>query len=160
MDQEDILALVADIVTAHVSNNSVAAGDLPTLIQSVYGALDKLGEPVAPAAEKRTPAVPVRSSVKPEAISCLECGRRMKTIKRHLLSDHGLTPAEYKARWNLPAIYPMVAPAYAEKRKELAVAIGLGRKRAKQAAPETAAPRKPGRPRKTLSPAFGSSEAE
>jgi predicted transcriptional regulator len=169
MDQENILTLAADIVSAHVSNNRVDADQLPGLIQSVYGALAGLGEPEAPAEVERTPAVSIRASVKPDAITCLECGRRMKTIKRHLSSDHGLTPAEYKARWNLPANYPMVAPAYAERRKELAVTIGLGRKRTaapkaksgttpeNAAAPETA--KKPGRPRKKLSPAYEGGEA-
>jgi predicted transcriptional regulator len=98
------------------------------LIQSVYTSLAGLGQAPAPV-EKREPAVSVRSSVKADAITCLECGAKMKMLKRHLSTDHGLSPAEYRTRWHLAADYPMVAPDYAAKRKELAVKIGLGRKR-------------------------------
>lgn len=128
MENETIITLTADIVSAHVSNNSVAAGDIPTLIQSVFGALAAAGQPAPAVEEKPTPAVSVRSSVKQDAIACLECGGKYKMLKRHLNTDHGLTPIEYKARWGLTADYPLVAPAYAAKRKELALKIGLGRK--------------------------------
>ena len=128
MENEALLDHVADIVSAHVSNNSVAAADLPGLIQAVYASLAALGQPPEPAAEELKPAVSVRASVKPDAVTCLECGGKMKMLKRHLGSDHGMTPAEYRTRWSLPADYPMVAPDYAAKRKELAVRIGLGRK--------------------------------
>ena len=151
MDQENILTLAADIVSAHVSNNSVAAADLPNLIQAVYGALNSLGSE-APATEvPQTPAISIRASVKPDAITCLECGFKGKMLKRHLSSDHNLTPAEYKVKWKLGADYPLVAPNYATKRKELAVKIGLGRK--------PGSGKKPGRPRKTLKPAFKNSES-
>jgi len=128
MTDETLLTLAADIVSAHVSNNSVAAEDLPTLIQSIYASLAGLGKAAPIVEEKREPAVSIRSSVKPEAIACLECGTKLKMLKRHLGTDHGLTPAEYKARWGLNADYPLVAPDYAAKRKELALKIGLGRK--------------------------------
>jgi predicted transcriptional regulator len=122
-----VITLTSDIVAAHVSNNSVSVDEVPALIQNVYGALASLG--VAPAPEvKLEPAVSIRSSIKNDHIVCLEDGKKMKMLKRHLMTDHGLTPAEYRARWNLPADYPMVAPDYAEKRRTLAKEIGLGRK--------------------------------
>ena len=124
---ETLITLTSDIVAAHVSNNSVAVDEVPTLIQNVYGALAGLGSaPAAP--EKLEPAVSIRSSIKNDHIVCLEDGKKMKMLKRHLMTDHGLTPAEYRVRWGLPADYPMVAPDYAEKRRTLAKEIGLGRK--------------------------------
>ena len=127
-DQNEMLiTLTADIVTAHVANNNVEVGDLPALIQNVHGALAGLGtEPQVE--EKPEPAVSVRASVKNDHLVCLEDGKKMKMLKRHLLTDHGMTPEEYRERWNLPADYPMVAPEYADKRRELAKKIGLGRK--------------------------------
>ena len=110
-----------------MSNNNVAVEDVSTLIGSVYSALAGLG--AAPQAEvKPEPAVSVRASVKNDHIVCLEDGKKMKMLKRHLMTDHGLTPAEYRARWGLASDYPMVAPDYAEKRRTLAKEIGLGRK--------------------------------
>lgn len=150
MAEETLLTLAADIVSAHVSNNSVATNDLPALIQSVYSALSGLGETVATPEEKREPAVSIRSSVKPDAIVCLECGAKLKMLKRHLSTDHDLSPADYKARWNLADAYPLVAPDYAAKRKELALKIGLGRKPAAKPEPaKTKAPRarKPAAPK-------------
>ena len=124
---ETLITLTSDIVAAHVSNNSVAVEDVPTLIHNVYGALAGLG--TAPQAEEKPePAVSIRASVKSDHLVCLEDGKKMKMLKRHLMTDHGLTPAEYRARWGLPADYPMVAPDYAEKRRTLAKQIGLGRK--------------------------------
>ena len=124
---ETLITLTSDIVAAHVSNNNVNLDDVPALIQKVYGALAGLG--AAPQAEvKPEPAVSVRASVKNDHIVCLEDGKKMKMLKRHLMTDHGLTPAEYRTRWGLPADYPMVAPDYAEKRRALAKEIGLGRK--------------------------------
>ncbi len=124
---ETLITLTSDIVAAHVSNNNVTVEDVPTLIQNVYGALAGLG--AAPQSEERPePAVSVRSSVKADHLVCLEDGKKMKMLKRHLMTDHGLTPAEYRTRWGLPADYPMVAPDYAEKRRVLAKQIGLGRK--------------------------------
>ena len=125
---ETLITLTSDIVSAHVSNNSVSLGDLPTLISSVYDALAGLGK-AAPAPEAPPePAVSIRSSVKPDHIVCLEDGKKLKMLKRHLSTHYNLTPDQYRARWNLPADYPMVAPNYAEKRRELAKSIGLGRK--------------------------------
>ena len=124
---ETLITLTSDIVAAHVSNNSVAVDELPTLIKNVYGALSGLGA-AAQEEARPEPAVSIRASVKPDHLVCLEDGKKMKMLKRHLMTDHGLTPAEYRARWGLPADYPMVAPEYAEKRRTLAKQIGLGRK--------------------------------
>lgn len=126
---ETLITLTSDIVAAHVSNNSVSAAELSSLIGSVYGALAALGQ-AAPAVEEAPlkPAVSIRSSVKNDKIICLDCGTDLKMLKRHLMTHHNLTPEQYKARWNLAADYPLVAPDYAEKRRELAVKIGLGRK--------------------------------
>jgi predicted transcriptional regulator len=128
---ETLIALTADIVSAHVSNNSVAVSDLPTLIQNVHQALNNLdGESAAPA-PAREPAVPVRASVKPEYIVCLEDGKKLKMLKRHLMTHYQMTPEQYRAKWKLPADYPMVAPRYAEQRRALAKKIGLGTQRRK-----------------------------
>ena len=124
---EMLITLTADIVTAHVANNNVDGETLPGLIESVYGALSGLGTEET-VEERPEPAVTVRASVKSDHLVCLEDGKKMKMLKRHLMTDHGMTPEEYRARWNLPADYPMVAPNYAEKRRELAKKIGLGRK--------------------------------
>ena len=128
MADETLIALTGDIVASHVSNNTISTEDLTVLIKSVYDALANVGKTPAVIEEKREPAVSVRSSVKADAIACLECGRKMKMLKRHLSADHGLTIPEYKARWNLTSDYPTVAPDYAAKRTELALANGLGRK--------------------------------
>jgi predicted transcriptional regulator len=128
---DSILTLTADIVAAHVSNNTVAVNDLPQLIANVHGALGDLGSPPTP--EKAQPKVAVRSSIKPAYIVCLECGMKLKMMKRHLKTHHATTPAEYRAKWNLSGDYPMVAPEYGEQRRKLAVEIGLGTKRRKVA---------------------------
>lgn len=125
---ETLITLTSDIVAAHVSNNSVSADEVATLIGSVYSALSGLGEDAAPARAAPEPAVSIRSSVKRDHIACLDCGKKMKMLRRHLSSEHDTTPAEYRAKWGLAADYPMVAPDYAETRRELAVKIGLGRK--------------------------------
>ena len=124
---ETLITLTSDIVAAHVSNNNVDVDQVPTLISNVYSALAGLGGDVAQE-ETPEPAVSIRSSVKKDYIVCLEDGKKMKMLKRHLKTAYDMTPDEYRARWNLPADYPMVAPSYAEKRRELAVKIGLGRK--------------------------------
>ncbi|WP_120078085.1 MucR family transcriptional regulator [Aurantiacibacter odishensis] len=124
---EMLITLTADIVTAHVANNNVDGETLPGLIESVYGALSGLGTEET-VEERPEPAVSVRASVKNDHLVCLEDGKKMKMLKRHLMTDHGMTPEEYRERWNLGADYPMVAPDYAEKRRELAKKIGLGRK--------------------------------
>ena len=127
-DEETIIALTADIVAAHVGNNSVSVSDLPAIIAGVHAALTGLGTPAVIPPVKQEPAVPIRSSVKPDFIVCLEDGKKMKMLKRHLMTAYGMTPDAYRAKWGLPADYPMVAPAYAETRRTLAVKIGLGRK--------------------------------
>jgi predicted transcriptional regulator len=126
--KEALITLTADIVSAHVSNNDVAVADLPALISNVYTALASLGETPVLEEPKPEPAVSIRSSVKPDYIVCLEDGKKLKMLKRYLRTNYNLSPEEYRARWGLPADYPMVAPAYAEKRRDLAVKIGLGRK--------------------------------
>jgi predicted transcriptional regulator len=127
MEKETIVTLTADIVSAHVSNNSVAANDLPNLIRSVYSALSGVTAEEIVEAERPEPAVSIRASVQKDAITCLECGASMKLLKRHLTAEHGMTPDAYRARWDLDADYPLVAPSYAERRKELAVEMGLGK---------------------------------
>lgn len=125
---ETLITLASDIVAAHVSNNSVAVDDLPTLITNVYGALAGLGQAAVVEEARPEPAVSIRASVKPDYIVCLEDGKKLKMLKRHLMTHYNMTPDDYRQRWNLPADYPMVAPNYAEKRRELAKKIGLGRK--------------------------------
>ena len=125
---ETLITLTSDIVAAHVSNNSVSADEVAALITNVYSALSGLGEASAPEEPAPEPAVSVRSSVKKDHIVCLDCGKKMKMLRRHLSSEHDTTPQEYRDKWGLGADYPMVAPDYAETRRELAVKIGLGRK--------------------------------
>lgn len=124
---ETLLMLTVDIVAAHVSNNNVALNDMPTLIVRVHNALAGLGSESEAAPQAQKPAVSVRNSVRPDHIVCLEDGRRMKMLKRHLSTDHGMTAADYRTKWNLPGDYPMVAPAYAEHRRTIAIENGLGR---------------------------------
>jgi predicted transcriptional regulator len=121
-----VIAFTADIVSAHVSNNSVAVGDLPALIQNVHAALAGLGRETPAPEQKREPAVSVRASVKPDYIICLEDGKRLKMLRRHLLINYQMTPEQYRAKWSLPLDYPMVAPNYTEQRRTLAKKIGLG----------------------------------
>ncbi len=116
-DNTELLSLTADIVSSHVSNNSVAVSDLPGLIGNVYAALAGLGTVAAPEKAQQEPAVSVRASIKPDYIVCLEDGKKLKMLKRHLMTSYGLTPDAYRAKWNLPADYPMVAPSYAERRR-------------------------------------------
>lgn len=127
--EDTLLTLTADIVAAHVSNNSVAVNDLPHLIQNVHQALSGISPGASPVEEKQEPKVSIRSSVKPDFISCLECGKKQKMLKRHLMTNHEMTPADYRHKWQLSADYPMVAPNYAEQRRTLAKSIGLGTKR-------------------------------
>jgi predicted transcriptional regulator len=132
-DREDLvedqtLRMAVDIVTAYLSNNSLPAATIPDLIATVHGALSNLGRPSEEAVQaSRKPAVPIRKSVTPDYIVCLEDGKRLKMLKRYLRSNFGMTPAEYRTRWGLPADYPMVAPNYAKQRSEFAKQIGLGR---------------------------------
>ena len=130
---DNLTNLTAEIVAAFVSNNTVAVSDLPNAINAVRSALTGLGQPSASAqpAEKPTPAVPIRKSVTPDYIVCLEDGKKLKMLKRYLRSTYNMSPDEYRARWGLPPEYPMVAPNYASARSEMAKSIGLGRKRRK-----------------------------
>jgi predicted transcriptional regulator len=123
----DLLALTTEIVAAHVSNNTVAVADLPTLINQVYQSLSTIGSGPAPVAERPQPAVSIKKSIHPDYIVCLEDGKKLKMLKRHLRSTYGLTPDAYRAKWGLPADYPMVAPNYAQQRSAFAKQIGLGR---------------------------------
>ena len=121
--------LTAEIVSAYVSNNTVRAEDLPTLISDVHSALQQAPNRKAePATEPQQPAVSIRKSVTPDYIISLEDGQKFKSLKRHLMTAYGMTPAEYRAKWGLRSDYPMVAPNYAKSRSELARSIGLGRK--------------------------------
>ena len=124
-----LIELTAEIVAAYVSNNSVAANDLPNVISQVHTALGGTAMPVEEIVEKQKPAVTVRRSIQNDHLVCLEDGQKFKSLKRHLMSHHGLTPEQYREKWELPADYPMVAPAYAEARSRLAKEMGLGQKR-------------------------------
>jgi predicted transcriptional regulator len=126
--KETLITLTSDIVAAHVSNNGVAVEDVPSLITKVYSALASLGETPVVVEARPEPAVSIRASVKPDYIVCLEDGKKLKMLKRYLRTNFNMTPEEYRARWGLPADYPMVAPNYAETRRDLAKKIGLGRK--------------------------------
>ena len=132
-NDDTLITLTADIVAAHVSNNSVAVNDLPQLIANVHGALSTLGSAGAAPEVRAEPKVPVRSSIKPDYIVCLEDGKRLKMLKRHLMTHYQMTPDQYRQKWGLNSDYPMVAPNYAEQRRALAKSIGLGTKRKKSA---------------------------
>ena len=123
-----ILGLTAQIVSAHLSHNRLETDALPSLIQSVYRSLSTVGDVQPAATPARSPAVPIRKSVFPEYIVCLEDGKKLKMLKRHLQASYGITPDEYRKKWGLPMDYPMVAPSYAAKRSSLAKENGLGRK--------------------------------
>ncbi|MGB3740140.1 MAG: MucR family transcriptional regulator [Pontixanthobacter sp.] len=125
---EMLIALTSDIVTAHVSKSNVDMTDLSQLIGNVHAALTDLGQSVDAEENSHEPAVSVRASVKKEHLVCLECGRKLKVLKRHLMTEHDMTVADYRSRWELPKDYPMVAPEYAATRSDLAKRSGLGRK--------------------------------
>jgi predicted transcriptional regulator len=138
---EDLLALTAQIVSAHVTKNTVEVGEVPTLIRDVYRTLLGLGDAApAPAAEAAKPAVPATKSVFASHIICMECGKKMTMLKRHLMTEHGLTIDQYRSKYSLPGTYPMVAPDYAKTRSSLAKEMGLGKSRS--AAPKKVARRK------------------
>jgi predicted transcriptional regulator len=126
----DVRQMASDIVAAYVSNNQMRADEVPDFIQKVMSALAVTGaqgaEPPAPA-EAQTPAVSIRKSVQDDAVTCLECGAAQKTLKRHIGTAHGLSEAEYRGKWNLPADHPLVAPAYSRERSAMAKKIGLGK---------------------------------
>ncbi len=127
-ETNDLLELTTEIVSSHVANNTVAVQDLPELIRQVYGTLTTIEQGPAPQADRPQPAVPVKRSVTPDYIVCLEDGRKLKMLKRHLKTAYNMSPEEYRDRWGLPADYPMVAPNYARQRSALAKKIGLGTK--------------------------------
>ena len=163
---ESLITHTADIVASYVANNSLGADGVSSLIQDVYASLAGLGEPAGEPLPD--PAVPIRSSVKNDHIVCLEDGKKLKMLKRHLMTEHGMTPDEYRARWELPSSYPMVARDYAETRRDLAKKIGLGRKPGQRPAAQkaannktTAKPRtkKAASPRKSKTSANGSATA-
>jgi predicted transcriptional regulator len=144
---ESVVDIAADIVAAYVSNNSIAAADLPQLISQVHGALVKVSSGVEePKAVEITPAVSIKKSITPDYIICLEDGKKFKSLKRHLRTQYNMSPDEYRVKWGLPADYPMVAPNYAASRSALAKSMGLGQQRRK-AAP--VAVKAPGAKRKT-----------
>ena len=126
----DLLRMSVEIVSAYVSNNSIAATQVPDVINTVYGALNSInGQTVFESSESQKPAVSVRRSVNPDYIVCLEDGKKLKMLKRHLRAAYGMSPDDYRAKWGLPSDYPMVAPNYALQRSALAKKIGLGRKK-------------------------------
>ena len=145
-DGPSLLALTSEIVAAYAGNNTVAVGDLPVLIKSVFATLSSVGQAEQKEPETLTPAVPIKRSVGTDYIVCLEDGRKLTMLKRHLATRYNLTPDEYRRRWGLPKDYPMVAPAYAAQRSELAKRTGLGRKAAPPPPPEEIpAPKRPSR---------------
>jgi predicted transcriptional regulator len=124
----EILALTAEIVSAHVANNAIGQNDVSDLIQSVFGKLTELASGDEAASVELTPAVPIKKSVTDDYIICLEDGKKLKMLKRHLRTAYGLSPEQYRSKWGLPADYPMVAPNYAAQRSAFAKKIGLGKK--------------------------------
>jgi predicted transcriptional regulator len=146
IERGELLALTAEIVAAHAGNNAVAGAEVVGLIQSVFDTLCRLAADEPAAAAELTPAVPIRRSVTDDHIVCLEDGKKLKMLKRHLMTDHGMTPEEYRSKWGLKQDYPMVAPTYSAKRQTLAKQIGLGRKPAPP--PPASEPKKPKRRRK------------
>jgi predicted transcriptional regulator len=125
----DLLALTSQIVSAHLSNNSVSIGDVPKLIEQVFATLNGVQGGAPAMGVKRDPAVPVKKSITKDYLVCLEDGSKHKMLKRHLMSAYGMTPDQYRAKWGLPADYPMVAPSYSKVRSALAKKVGLGTKR-------------------------------
>ena len=131
---EPLLEETTSIVAAYLGNNHVATSEIPPLIRTIHEALATLGQPAEPeAAAKPVPAVPIRKSVTPDYLVCLEDGKKLKMLKRHLMTHYQMTPDEYRQKWGLNADYPMVAPNYAEQRRTLAKKIGLGTKRRRTA---------------------------
>ncbi len=138
-NNEAIVDLVAHIVSAFVAHNSMPATELPALIASTHAALTTLGKASAPAVEEKpVPAVSIKKSITPDFITCLEDGLKFRSLKRHLNTKYGMTPDQYRAKWGLPPDYPMVAPAYAEARSQLAKKMGLGQQRRKIVPPAPA----------------------
>lgn len=127
----DLLQLTAEIISSHVANNTVDGNELSSLIQKVYQTLSELGISKTTVSDRLEPAVPIKKSIHPDYLVCLEDGKKLKMLKRHLKTAYNMTPEQYKERWNLPSDYPMVAPNYANQRSQLAKNIGLGTQRRK-----------------------------
>lgn len=125
-NREDLLALTTEIVSAYLSNNTVTANDIPAVIEQVFKTLANVNTESSISADRPQPAVPIKKSVNPDYIICLEDGKKLKMLKRHLKTAYNMSPEEYRERWGLPADYPMVAPNYAKQRSKLAKDIGLG----------------------------------
>lgn len=156
MERGEILELTAQIVSAYVENNPVDPGQVADLLQTVFGTLSALSEDETRPTLDLVPAVPVKKSITADYLICLEDGKKLKLLKRHLQTSYGMTPDEYRAKWGLPRDYPMVAANYAARRKELAIGFGLGRKRvAPAAAPEAEPAPKPRAKRKVAESAHG-----
>lgn len=143
MEQNDLITLTSDIVAAHVSNNSVSVEEIGTLVQRVHGALSSLGEPVQIAPEDKVPVVSVRASIKPDYLVCMECGKKQKTLRRHLKTAHDMTPEQYRKDFGLPDTYPMTSANYSKKRREMAMSFGLGRKKGESPSKGKGGARKP-----------------
>lgn len=137
-----MIHLAAKVVAAYLGKNTLAASEIPSLIQSTYSTLARLssGQAEVKLVVPSQPFVSTGKSVTPEALICLDCGRKLKTLKRHINNAHGLSEAEYRAKWSLPSDYPMVAPNYAEHRSQLAISLGLGRKKQNDATTEPSLP--------------------
>ncbi len=129
--RQELLSLTTDIVSSHVANNQVEVGDLPSLISNVFDTLSGLGSKSDAKRDRPSPAVPIKKSITSDYIICLEDGKKLKMLKRHIKTQYNMTPDDYRLRWGLPSDYPMVAPNYANQRRELAKQIGLGRSRKK-----------------------------
>jgi len=130
---QHLAEITAEVVSAYVANNTLPASELPALVTDIHATLSGLVGKSGPNGnvaekEKQKPAVPIKKSLKPEILTCLECGLEFKSLKKHLRASHDISPEEYRMKWGLPADYPMVAPAYAERRSDLAKKLGLGRK--------------------------------
>ena len=141
MDNQHLVELTAEIVCAHVAKNQVEVDQVGSLVQQVHAALSSLGQEAEPEAEK-VPVVSIRASMKPDYLVCMECGAKQKVLKRHLQTAHQMTPEQYRQDYGLPSTYPMVSAEYAERRRDLAKQVGLGRKK------EEKTPARPGRKRK------------
>ena len=124
--REELLAMTTEIVSAYLSNNTLSAGEVPAVIEQVYKTVSNLNNETVGLADRPQPAVPIKRSVTPDFIICLEDGKKLKMLKRHLKTAYNMSPEEYRERWGLPADYPMVAPNYARRRSKLAKDIGLG----------------------------------
>lgn len=139
MDRSIFINLTAEIAASYLANNNISTGDVPAVVQRIHGALASLGEDEE-AAEEKMPVVSIRASVRPDYLVCMECGKKQKMIRRHLRTAHAMSPEQYRKDFGLPASYPMTAPNYSERRRDLAKEIGLGRK--KETAPSKRTPRK------------------